>query len=122
MAVDSNWSSVALLLPMTDDTNDVKGHTITAYGGATLSSAAGTPFGAGNALCSSMGLMTTSVFSDMADFTLLANNFTIEAWINFTAHTTGMAIVSQRAGPGSDAAFIVEYNLTAQRNSLQLHD
>ena len=47
MAVDSNWSSVALLPPMTDDTNDVRGHTITAYGGATLSSAAGTPFGSG---------------------------------------------------------------------------
>ena len=112
MAVDSNWSSVALLLPMTDDTNDVRGHTITAYGGATLSSAAGTPFGAGNALFLD-GVDDYLGLSDMADFTPAANNFTIEAWINFTAHTTGMAIVSQRAGPGSDAAFIVEYNLTA---------
>ena len=112
MAIDSQWSDVVLLLPLTDDTNDVSGHTITAYGGAALSSVAGTPFGAGNALFLD-GIDDYLGLPDMADFTPAANDFTIEAWIRFTAHTTGMGIVTQRGGPGSNVAFLVEYNLTA---------
>ncbi len=49
MAVDSLWSNVTLLLPCSADLLDVKGHTVTVNGGAALSSAVGTPFGAGNA-------------------------------------------------------------------------
>lgn len=49
MAVDSLWSSVTLLLPCSADLLDVKGHTVTVVGNTALSSAVGTPFGAGNA-------------------------------------------------------------------------
>jgi hypothetical protein len=111
MAIDANWSSVALLLPFSDSTNDAKGHAITAYGGAALSSSVGTPFGAGNALFLD-GVDDYLGLEDMADFTPAGNNFTIEVWINFVAHTSEMTIVSQRAGPGSNIAFVLSYHDT----------
>ena len=46
MAIDTSWANVSLLCPFSDDLQDVKGHTVTAVGGAALSSAVGTPFGA----------------------------------------------------------------------------
>ena len=108
MAVDSNWSSVALLLPMTDDTNDVRGHTITAYGGATLSSAAGTPFGSGNSLFLD-GVNDYLTTPDSVDFTVGSGDFTIEAWVNFVAHTTDVSIVGQRVTGGSNHSMSLAY-------------
>ena len=112
MAIDANWSSVKLLLPMSADYQDVKAHSVSSVGGAALASTVGTPFGAGNALFLD-GVDDHLAITDSADFTLGSGNFTIEAWINFVSHATGMAIISQRGGPGSNIAFIVEYNTTA---------
>jgi hypothetical protein len=56
MAIDTSWANVSLLCPFSVDAQDVsgnnftKGRIITPLSGAALSSAVGTPFGAGNAM------------------------------------------------------------------------
>ena len=51
MAVDSLWSSTSLLLPLDESLLDARGqNNVSAFGGVALSSAVGTPFGAGKAL------------------------------------------------------------------------
>lgn len=78
MAVDSQWANVKLLLPLSSDLLDVKSHTMTASGGIALSSAVGTPFGAGSALyCDGSNDVLTSTSSD---FTLGTNDCTIQFW------------------------------------------
>lgn len=78
MAVDSQWSNTSLLLPLSSDLLDVRGHTITAGGGIALSSAVGTPFGAGSALyCDGTNDVMTAT---SADFTLGTADCTIQFW------------------------------------------
>ena len=81
MAVDSQWSNVTLLLPMEGANNqtiitDVKGHVVTVSNGAALSTAVGSPFGAGAAAYfdgSNDALAATS-----ADFTMGTGDFSIK--------------------------------------------
>ncbi len=78
MAVDSQWANTSLLLPLSANLLDVKGHTVTAGGGIALSSAVGTPFGAGSALyCDGSNDVLTST---SADFTLGTADCTIQFW------------------------------------------
>ncbi len=78
MAVDSQWANTSLLLPLSSNLLDARGHTITAGGGIALSSAAGTPFGAGSALyCDGTNDVLTSTSSD---FTLGTGDCTIQFW------------------------------------------
>ena len=76
MAVDSQWGNTSLLLPLSANLLDARGHTMTASGGIALSSAVGTPFGAGNALfCDgSTDLLT----ADSSDFTMGTGDFSIQ--------------------------------------------
>ena len=108
MAIDAQWSSVVLLLPLSEDLLDVKNNSVTAYGSAALSSAVGTPFGAGNAL-SLNGTTQYLQIPDSADFTLAAIDFTVEAWVRFIAHTSNSVIIGQRDISTSNHAFTVEY-------------
>lgn len=71
MAVDSQWANVTLLLPMEGANNqtiitDVKGHVVTVSNGAALSTAVGSPFGAGTAA----GAWDTSDNRDLAIATI----------------------------------------------------
>lgn len=78
MAVDSQWGNTSLLLPLSADLLDARGHTITAGGGIALSSAVGTPFGAGSALyCDGTNDVLTSTSSD---FTLGTADCSIQFW------------------------------------------
>lgn len=78
MAVDSQWGNTSLLLPLSANLLDVRGHTITAGGGIALSSAVGTPFGAGSALyCDGTNDVLTSTSSD---FTLGTSDCSIQFW------------------------------------------
>lgn len=78
MAVDSQWGNTSLLLPLSANLLDVKSHTMTASGGAALSSAVGTPFGAGSALyCDGANDVLTAT---SADFTLGTADCTIQFW------------------------------------------
>jgi hypothetical protein len=78
MAVDSQWGNVRLLLPLSEDLLDARGHTMTASGGAALSSAVGDPFGAGNALyCDGTNDYLTGTSSD---FTLGTGDCSIQFW------------------------------------------
>lgn len=108
MAIDSQWGSVRLLLPFSNDLLDAKLHTVTAYGGVGLSSAAGNPFGAGNALLLD-GTDDYLSFVDSADYTLGASDFTIEAWIRFTSHAVAMIVIAQRDTASSNHSFTVSY-------------
>lgn len=78
MAVDSQWANTSLLLPLSANLLDARGHTMTQGGGIALSSAVGTPFGAGSALyCDGVDDRLTSVSSD---FTLGTGDCTIQFW------------------------------------------
>ncbi len=78
MAVDSQWSNVKLLLPLSADLLDAKGHSIASSGGIALSSAVGNPFGAGKALyCDGSNDVLTST---SADFTLGTGDCSIQFW------------------------------------------
>lgn len=89
MAIDHQWANVSLLLPLSENLLDVKGHSVTAAGGAALSSAVGTPFGAGNAC-----------YFDGADDVLTAPRaidsvaFSIGAWV-YVAAATEQCIFAQ---------------------------
>ncbi|MEF8708234.1 MAG: LamG domain-containing protein [Candidatus Accumulibacter propinquus] len=79
MAIDTSWANVSLLCPFDTDLLDIKGHAITASGGAALSSAVGTPFGAGSALyCNSISKYLSS---SSADFAFGSGSYTAEMWI-----------------------------------------
>jgi len=78
MAIDDQWANVSLLLPLSADLLDARGHVTTASGGAALSSAVGNPFGAGNALyCDGTNDRLTAT---SADFTLGTGDFSIQFW------------------------------------------
>ena len=78
MAVDSQWANTALLLPLSNDILDAKGHTITASNGAALSSAVGTPFGAGNSLyCDGVNDV---VIGTSPDFGIGSGDCSIQFW------------------------------------------
>lgn len=87
MAIDTLWSSVLLLCPFIDDLLDVKGHNVTPVGGAALSSAAGNPFGAGNALLFGSGKYLT--LSDSADWAFGTGDFLVETWVYPTSFPGG---------------------------------
>lgn len=88
MAVDSLWSSVTLLLPCSADLLDVKGHTVTVNGGAALSSAVGTPFGAGNA-CYFDGSGDYLALADSSDWAFGTGDFFIDCWVYPTSWPGG---------------------------------
>lgn len=78
MAVDSQWANTSLLLPLSANLLDVRGHTMTSSGGIALSSAVGTPFGAGSALyCDGVDDVMTAT---SADFTLGTGDCSIQFW------------------------------------------
>lgn len=109
MAIDTLWSSVSLLMPLSSDLLDVKGHSVTANGGVALSSAVGNPFGAGNA-CYFDGTDDYLSLADSADWSLGSSDFTIEAFVRFVAHTSSMVIIAQRDGSTANHAFTLFYN------------
>lgn len=86
MAIDTSWSNVSLLCPFSADAQDVsgnnftKGRIITPLNGAALSSAVGTPFGAGNAMHfdGTNDYATTPAHND---FVFGSGDFTIEAGV-----------------------------------------
>ncbi len=88
MAVDSLWSNVTLLLPCSSDLLDVKGHTVTVNGGAALSSAVGTPFGAGNA-CYFDGTGDRLTLESSADWAFGTSDFFVECWVYPTSFPGG---------------------------------
>ncbi len=88
MAVDSLWSSVSLLCPFSTDLLDVKGHAVTVNGGAALSSAVGTPFGAGNA-CYFDGAGDYLALADSSDWAFGTGDFFIDCWVYPTSFPGG---------------------------------
>lgn len=78
MAVDSQWGNTSLLLQLSANLLDAKGHSIYSIGGIALSSAVGNPFGAGNALyCDGSNDVLTSTSTD---FTLGTGDCSIQFW------------------------------------------
>ncbi len=104
MAIDTSWANVSLLCPFSDDLQDVKGHAVTAVGGAALSSAVGTPFGAGNALLLD-GVDDHAYLADSADWHVSNGDFTVEVWVRFVAHTATGLFISQRDGSTTNHSF-----------------
>jgi len=97
VAVDSLWDKTVLLLPLSEDLQDVsKFHRpFAAYGNAGLSSAVGTPFGAGKA-CYFDGTgdyLRCPVTS--ADFNMGTGDFDLSAWI-YIAEDSAVNGSSQR--------------------------
>ena len=92
MAIDTSWANVSLLCPFSVDAQDVsgnnftKGRIITPLSGAALSSAVGTPFGAGNAMHFD-GTNDYATTPAHADFALGSGDFTIEAWVYIAANS-----------------------------------
>lgn len=76
MAVDSQWSDVVLLLPLTDDTDDARPHTVNVNGGAVIASTVGNLFGAGNALY--LDGVNNYITATSADFALGTGDFSIQ--------------------------------------------
>jgi len=78
MAVDSQWGNTSLLLQLSANLLDAKGHSIYSIGGIALSSAVGNPFGAGNALyCDGSNDVLTSTSTD---FALGTGDCSIQFW------------------------------------------
>ncbi len=92
MAIDTSWANVSLLCPFSVDAQDVsgnnftKGRIITPLSGAALSSAVGTPFGAGSAMYFD-GTNDYATTPAHADFALGSGDFTIEAWVYIAANS-----------------------------------
>lgn len=80
MAVDSQWGSVVLLMPLSSDLLDVKAHAITVNGNSALSSTVGTPFGAGNC-CHFDGAGDWLATPTSSDWAFGTGDFTCEAWV-----------------------------------------
>ncbi len=88
MAVDSLWSNVTLLLPCSADLLDVKQHAVTVVGNTALSSAVGTPFGAGNA-CYFDGSGDRLTLASSTDWAVGTGDFFIECWVYPTSFPGG---------------------------------
>ena len=86
MAIDTSWANVSLLCPFSVDAQDVKGKVVTPLNGAALSSAVGTPFGAGSAMYFD-GTNDYATTPAHADFALGSGDFTIEAWVYIAANS-----------------------------------
>lgn len=86
MAIDTSWANVSLLCPFSVDAQDVsgnnftKGRIITPLNGAALSSAVGTPFGAGNAMHFD-GTNDYATAPAHNEFIFGSGDFAIEAWV-----------------------------------------
>lgn len=104
MAIDTSWANVSLLCPFSTDLQDVKGHAVTAVGGAALSSAVGTPFGAGNALFLD-GVNDYTYLADSSDWHVSNGDFAVEVWVRFVAHTATGVFISQRDGSTTNHSF-----------------
>ena len=107
--IDSLWDKTVLLLPFSEDLQDVKKHIINAEGGVVLSSSLGCPFGSGNALVMD-GVDDDLFIADSADWDVKAGNFSIEVWAKFSSHTVNLVLVAQRTTSTSSHAFTFEYN------------
>lgn len=107
MAIDSQWNNVSLLLQLSEDLLDVKGHTVTPVGGAALSSAVGNPFGAGSA-CHFDGTGDYLSVSTSADFSFGTGAGTIEAWVYIAASST-----ADNGGAGSKRAVVMSTQATS---------
>jgi len=86
MAIDTSWANVSLLCPFSVDAQDVKGKVVTPLNGAALSSAVGTPFGAGSAMYFD-GTNDYATTPAHADFALGSGDFAIEAWVYIAANS-----------------------------------
>jgi hypothetical protein len=80
MAIDTSWANVSLLCPFSVDAQDVKGKVITPLSGAALSSAVGTPFGAGNAMHFD-GTNDYATTPAQRRLRFGSGDFAIEAWV-----------------------------------------
>ena len=97
--IDSLWDKTVLLLPLSEDLQDVsKAHRqFVAYGNAALSSAVGTPFGAGKA-CYFDGTgdyLRCPVTS--SDFNLGTGDFDIAAWVYIAGDSAPNAVSERNA-------------------------
>lgn len=82
MAVDSLWANTVLLLPLSEDLQDVaKRRPFAAYGNAALSSAVGTPFGAGKAAYFDGTGDYLRCPVNAADYDLGTGDFDLAAWV-----------------------------------------
>ena len=111
MAIDSQWADVILLLQLSDDLLDAKSHTVTAVGGASLSSAVGNPFGAGNALYLD-GVNDYLSLSDSTDWDLSNVDFTAEVWLRTVSHGSNFVLIGQRDSSTVNHSFTLEYSTT----------
>ena len=111
MAIDSQWADVILLLQFSDDLLDAKSHTVTAVGGASLSSAVGNPFGAGNALYLD-GVDDYLSLSDSTDWDLSNVDFTAEVWLRTVSHASNFVLIGQRDSSTVNHSFTLEYSTT----------
>jgi len=107
--IDSLWDKTVLLLPLSEDLQDVKKHIVNAEGGPAISSSPGSPFGSGKALVMD-GLDDDLWFADSGDWNVAAGNFSIEVWAKFSSHTSNLVLVAQRTTSTSSHAFTFEYN------------
>lgn len=107
--IDSLWDKTVLLLPFSEDLQDVKKHIVNAEGGPAISSSPGSPFGSGKALVMD-GLDDDLWFADSGDWNVAAGNFSIEVWAKFSSHTSNLVLVAQRTTSTSSHAFTFEYN------------
>ena len=105
---DAYWDSVVLACHF-DGTNgsttftDEKGHTLTAYGNAQVSTAQ-SKFGGSSAYFDGTGDYLTA--ADNADFALGAGDFTVEAFVYVTSFANSPVIVDTRqTAGGAGAAF-----------------
>lgn len=96
MAVDSLWDKTVLLLPLSEDLQDVaRRRPFAAYGNATLSSAVGTPFGAGKAAYFDGTGDYLRCPVNAADYDLGTGDFDLAAWV-YIAGDSAVNSSSQR--------------------------
>lgn len=96
MAVDSLWGNTVLLLPLSEDLQDVaRRRPFAAYGNATLSSAVGTPFGAGKACYFNGTGDYLRCPVNAADYDLGTGDFDLAAWV-YIAGDSAVNSSSQR--------------------------
>lgn len=120
MAVDSQWGNTSLLLPLSSNLLDVRLHTMTASGGIALSSAGGTPFGAGSAMyCDGVNDVLTATSSD---FTLGTGDCTVQFWFRPEAggHGTSYGRLLAIGADGVDGSLYVLTKLLADPMNLRV--
>jgi hypothetical protein len=101
---DPYFSNVVLLLPMENNFNDIKGHSMFKIGNPLISSLnVPSPYGS---FCGTFGLNNRIEFANSADF-YLGQTFTIEFWAKPTSTDLNTGIhefYGQRSGPGGVGA------------------